>query len=206
MPLSKKESTQKFVTLKDIRDGIAIMEDGSLRIIIMVSTINMGLKSEDERASILMQFQSFLNTIDFSVQIFMQSRELNIKPYIQMLESQYKQKNNELLKIQIGEYIKFINEYSENVNIITKAFFVVVPYYPPVINKKTSFFGGKKEDKESLERSFEEHRTQLEQRVSLVEQGLKRTGLKTAKLEDDEIKELFYNLFNPGEEGLSVLK
>ncbi len=206
MPLSKKESTQKFVPLKDIRDGIAIMEDGSLRIIIMVSTINMGLKSEDERASILMQFQSFLNTIDFSVQIFMQSRELNIKPYIQMLESQYKQKNNELLKIQIGEYIKFINEYSENVNIITKAFFVVVPYYPPVINKKTSFFGGKKEDKESLERSFEEHRTQLEQRVSLVEQGLKRTGLKTAKLEDDEIKELFYNLFNPGEEGLSVLK
>lgn len=212
MPFSKQESTQKFVPIKDVRNSTVTLEDGSLRAILMVSTLNVALKSEDERTAILMQFQNFLNTVDFSVQIFMQSRELDIRPYIQILEKQRQQKDNELLKIQIGEYIDFVKEYSDNVSIMTKAFFVVIPYHPPVINQKnrsslfSSFFGGKKEDEESLKKSFEEHCTQLDQRVSIVEQGLRRTGLRTIRLEDDEVKELFYNLFNPGEDRLNVLK
>lgn len=209
MAFSKQNATQSFIPIKDVQDGIITLEDNSLRVILMVSTLNIALKSEDERAAILMQFQSFLNTIDFSVQIFMQSRELDIRPYIQTLQEQQKKQENELLRIQISEYIEFINDYTENVSIMTKAFFVVVPYHPPVVkSSKMSLFGSSnKDDFESQEEStLKDRSTQLQQRVTIVNQGLRRTGLRTVSLQDEEIKELFYNLFNPGEERTALIR
>ncbi|MGM0482733.1 MAG: TraC family protein [Patescibacteria group bacterium] len=209
MAFSKQNATQSFIPIKDVQEGIITLEDNSLRVILMVSTLNIALKSEDERAAILMQFQSFLNTLDFSVQIFMQSRELDIRPYIQTLQEQHKKQENELLRIQISEYIDFINDYTENVNIMTKAFFVVVPYYPPMVkSKKISPFGfsGKKDAKPVEKESLKDRSTQLQQRVTIVSQGLRRTGLRTVSLQDEEIKELFYNLFNPGEERTALVR
>ncbi len=200
--MAKTESTQKFVTVKEVKDNIAIMDDNSFRGILMVSTINFALKSEDERKGILMQFQDLLNTLDFSLQIYVQSRELNIEPYIELLEGQYKSQENELLKVQTREYINFIKDFTENVNIMTKSFFAVVPYYPSVISSKKggifSVFGGKKSSEEK-EKSFGEYKTQLEQRMLIVDQGLSRVGLRTERLDNEGIKELFHNIFNPGE-------
>ncbi|MGM0629448.1 MAG: TraC family protein [Patescibacteria group bacterium] len=209
MAFSKKNATQNFIPIKDVQEGIITLEDNSLRVILMVSTLNIALKSEDERAAILMQFQSFLNTLDFSIQIFMQSRELDIRPYIQTLQEQHKNQENELLRIQISEYIDFINDYTENVNIMTKAFFVVIPYHPPIVksNKMSSFSFSKKKDSEGVEEeSLKDRSTQLQQRVTIVSQGLRRTGLRTVSLQDEEIKELFYNLFNPGEERTALVR
>ncbi|MFP4022503.1 MAG: TraC family protein [Candidatus Paceibacterota bacterium] len=207
MPLTgKHQATQNFVPIKELQDGVVVLEDGSFRALIMVSTINIALKSEDERAAVLVQFQNFLNTLDFSIQIFMQSRELNINPYLQMLEEQYKKQENELLKVQINEYIDFIKEYTENVNIMTKAFFIVVPYHPPMVGgkkKKKVLGSSKKETKKTS--TVDDYRTQLDQRISVVSQGLRRVGLRTVMLEDEEVKELFYNLFNPGEERVGGL-
>ncbi len=211
MPLTKHTPTQSFVPIKEVRDNVVILEDGSFRSILMVSTINIALKSEDERTAILMQFQSFLNTIDFSIQIFMESRELDIRPYLQLLEEQYKKQENELLRIQITEYIDFIKKYTESVNIMTKAFFVVVPYSPSIVSSKSksgfSVLSKKSEDEKekASEKSFEEYRTQLGQRITVVDQGLRRCGLRTATLQGEEIKELFYNLFNPGEERVDLI-
>ena len=206
---SSGQSTQNFVPVKKVEEGVAVLEDGSLRSIIMVSTINFALKSESERKAILIQFQNLLNTLDFTIQISSQSRELDIRPYIQMLENEYKQQENELLRIQIREYIDFIKEYTENVNIMTKSFFVIVPYYPPVVssskNSFSSFFSSSSQKNTDIDKtSLAEHRTQREQRLSIVEQGLKRTGLRTVRLGDEEIKELLYNTFNPGEERARV--
>lgn len=210
MKITKQKATQSFIPIKEVQDGIITLEDGSLRSILMVSTLNIALKSEDERAAILLQFQSFLNTIDFSVQIFMQSRELDIRPYIQTLRDQHKKQENELLRIQISEYIDFINEYTESVNIMTKAFFVVIPYHPPIMNtgKASSFgfFNSKESNDSAEEESLRDRSTQLEQRVTIVSQGLRRTGLRTVSLEDEEIKELFYNLFNPGDERTALVR
>ncbi len=212
MPSTKHTPTQSFVPIKEIRDNVVILEDGSFRAVLMVSTINIALKSEEERVAILMQFQNFLNAIDFSLQIFMESRELDIRPYLQLLEEQYKVQTNDLLKIQITEYIDFIRKYTENVNIMTKAFFVIVPYSPSVIGAKKSsglsLFSKSSEEEtgSSSKRSFEEYKTQLGQRVTVVEQGLRRCGLRTATLGDEEIRELFYNLFNPGEERVGMIK
>lgn len=198
------KTTQEFVPIKEIRQGIVLLKDDSMRAIVMASSLNFALKSADEQQSIIMQFQNFLNSLDFSVQIFIQSRKLDIRPYIALLEGRLKEQVSDLLKIQTREYIAFIKNFTENSNIMTKTFFVVVPYSPAALTTGgvTDVFSKKKTSAESAEKKiadFEEHRSQLEQRVSVVTQGLVRCGIRTVELGTEEIVELFYKIFNPGD-------
>jgi hypothetical protein len=197
------KATQEFVPIKEVRDGAIILKDDSLRSVILTSSLNFSLKSEDERKAIVLQFQDFLNSLDFTVQISIQSRRLDIRPYIALLEDRYKEQINDLMKIQTREYIEFIKKFTETTNIMTKSFFIVVPYDPALIkiNSSTSFFK-KTSSAEALQKKeagFEENRTQLEQRVSVVEQGLSRCGIRVVRLGTEENIELFYKIFNPGE-------
>lgn len=200
----KAKTTQEFVPIKEIRQGIVILRDDSLRGIVMASSLNFALKSADEQQSIIMQFQNFLNSLDFSIQIFIQSRKLDIRPYIALLEGRQKEQVSDMLKIQTREYIEFIKNFTENSNIMTKTFFVVVPYTPAMVTTGgvASAFGKKKTETENTEKKleeFEEHRSQLEQRVGVVTQGLVRCGIRTVELGTEEIVELFYKIFNPGD-------
>jgi hypothetical protein len=197
-----KNATQEFVPIDDVRDGIVILKDGGMRGMLMASSINFALKSDDERQAILLQFQDFLNSLDFSIQIVAQSRRLDIRPYIALLEGRYKEQTNDLMKIQIEQYMAFIKSFTESTSIMTKNFFIVVPYDAAIISTKSSFmsnFGGKKQSEETKEENFEERKNQLEQRMGVVEQGLSRCGVRVAKLGTDEVVELFYKIFNPGE-------
>ncbi|MDR3570720.1 MAG: hypothetical protein P4L81_00775 [Candidatus Pacebacteria bacterium] len=202
---SNTRSTQDFVPVAEVRDGIIVLKDGSLRAVLLASSINFALKSEDEQTAFIVQFQNFLNSLDFSVQIFVQSRMLDIRPYIATLEAQFKQQLDDLMRIQIREYIEFIKSFTEAANIMTKNFFVVVPYSSvSVSTSKISGilpFGSKKTDQAAANKSFEEQVTQLEQRISIVQQGLVRTGVRTVQLGTEEAIELLYKMFNPGEEG-----
>jgi hypothetical protein len=204
----KAKASQEFVPVNDIKNGIVKLKDGSLRAVLMASSVNFSLKSDDERTAILYQFQDFLNSLDFSVQISIQSRKLDIRPYIALLEETEKKQVNDLMKIQVQEYIGFIKNFTENHNIMTKHFFVIVPYSPATLQGKntvkelTGFFGKNKNDeskKISEQEKFEENRTQLEQRLSIVEQGLVRSGIRVVQLGTEEIVELFYKIFNPGD-------
>ncbi len=199
------KATQEFVPIKEVRDGIVVLKDGSLRGIVLASSLNFSLKSDDERNAIMMQFQDFLNSLDFVVQISIQSRRLDIRPYIALLEDRYKEQMNDLMKIQTREYIEFIKKFTETTNIMTKNFFIVIPYDPAIINIKGgmtgSFFQKKTASEKTAEKEagFEENRTQLEQRVSVVEQGLSRCGIRVVRLGSEEVIELFYKIFNPGD-------
>jgi hypothetical protein len=126
--MATSKATQEFVPIKEIRDGIVTLKDGSLRAVLLASSVNFALKSADEQQAIIMQFQSFLNSLDFSVQICVQSRQLDIRPYIALLEGRYKGEVNDLMKIQIREYIKFVRSFVEQTNIMTKTFFIVIPF------------------------------------------------------------------------------
>lgn len=209
MPEAKQRtvsrSTQDFVPIKEVRDGIVVLKDESLRAVLLASSINFALKSEDEQTAFIVQFQNFLNSLDFSVQIFVQSRALDIRPYVATLESQFKQQLDDLMRIQIREYIEFVKSFTEAANIMTKNFFVVVPYSPAVISKSTGAASlipfGKKKTAAEVNRSFEEQVSQLEQRISIVQQGLVRTGVRTVQLGTEEAIELLYKMFNPGEDG-----
>jgi len=199
-------ATQEFVPLKEVRDGIVLLKDGGMRAILLCSSLNFSLKSSDERNAILMQFQDFLNSLDFSIEIVIQSRKLDIRPYIALLEEREKAQTNSLMKIQVREYIGFIKNFAENTNIMTKHFFIVVPYSPAIINTSESGgiisrlgLGTKKEKTSAADASFEENRSQLEERLLVVEQGLIRAGIRVAQLGTEEVIELFYKAFNPGE-------
>lgn len=192
--------------VQEVRDGIVILKDKSLRAVLLASSINFALKSEDEQTAFIVQFQNFLNSLDFSCQIFIQSRMLDIRPYIASLEVAYKNQLDDLMRIQIREYIQFIKSFTEAANIMTKNFFVVVPYSPPAISLQGGIasklpFGKSNTTSADANRSFEEQVSQLEQRISIVQQGLVRCGVRTVQLGTEEAIELFYKLFNPGEEG-----
>jgi type IV secretory pathway VirB4 component len=198
-------ATQDFVPIKEIRDGVVILKDGSMRSILLASSINFALKSADEQQAILMQFQDFLNSLDFSVQIFIESRRLDIRPYMAFLEQRYKEQTIDLMKLQTREYIEFIKNFTESVSIMTKSFFVVIPYMPPVLTSSSGFNILNRNKSTAASKAldataqFEENRSQLDQRISVAEQGLMRCGIRVIKLGSEEMVELYYKLFNPGE-------
>lgn len=202
--MAKKESgsTQQFVDIEDIRDGVIVLKNGSLRRVLMVAGINFELKSEDEQNIIISTYQNFLNTLNFSVQFVIHSRKLNIDAYLEKLAERKNQENNELLKNQISEYVEFIRSFVEQNAVMAKTFFTVVPYDPIVIptgGKKflEMFKFGKKITSMQTEQTLEQKIQQLDHRTDQVINGLTQIGLRVAPLNNEELIELFYNLYNP---------
>jgi hypothetical protein len=204
---TKAKSSQEFVAVKEIRDGVIILEDNQMRIALMASSLNFALKSAEEQEAIITQYQDFLNSLDFSIQFFIESRHLNIEPYLDSLREAEKKQTNELLKIQGREYIEFVKNFVSLTQIVSKTFYVIIPFSPPVFGGATGifakFFGKKKEKKKNKngfeENNFEEHKSQLIQRADAIIQGLARAGVRAVALNTEELIELFYNLYNPGE-------
>lgn len=195
-------ATQQFVSVKEIKNGTIILKDGSFRGILICSSINFGLKSADEQHAITLGFQNFLNTLDFSIQIVVNSRKMDLRPYLALLAGKDAEQKTDLMKIQLREYIEFVRTFAEQANIMTKSFYVVVSYSPRSSASSAMGFlhrGGGAGDSAAAKVSFEEDRVQLEQRLTLVASGLAGTGVRAVPLGTEEIIELLYRSFNPGE-------
>jgi len=182
-------ATQQFVEVKEIREGVVILKSGGLRMLVGVSSINFALKGADEQTAIITQFQEFLNSLDFSIQIAINSRKLDIEPYLNLLNQIAGQQTNELLKIQTQEYIEFIRTMVQSQNIMSKSFYVVTPYDRPVVSKQMG--------EGDVEASFLKDRNQLLQRANHVMLGLRRVGLKTWLLESQDALNLMAQLYHP---------
>jgi type IV secretory pathway VirB4 component len=128
-------AAQEFVPIKEVRDGVVILKDGGLRMVLMASSINLALKSADEQEAVIAQFQDFLNSLEFTVQFFVESRKLDIRPYVAILEERMSSELDDLMKLQIREYIAFIRDFTDRANIMSKNFFIVVPYDPALITR-----------------------------------------------------------------------
>ena len=197
----KSKASQQFIPIEDIHDGVIILKDKTMRMVLMASSVNFALKSEDEQIGIIMQFQNFLNSLEFTTQIYIQSRRLDIKPYLALLHSRLSANISDLMRIQIQEYIEFIRNFTENSNIMAKTFFIVVPYYP---GANITFTKKTKQKEESVLERFEEGKSQLEQRAHTIRQGLARSGVRVVPLGTEETVELFYKIFNPSDAGRNV--
>jgi len=203
---SQTQATQKFVPVKEIRNGIVILKDGGYRGTLMCSSLNFALKSADEQRAIIDGFQNFLNTLDFSVEIVVHSRKMDIRPYLAVLEEKSGAQRTDLMRLQLREYMEFVKSFTEQANIMTKTFYLVVSYAPgagkEVAGAIGGLFGGKKpvtSAQGGTAGTFEEDRAQLEQRMALVSSGLASTGLRAIPLGTEEVIELLYRSFNPGE-------
>ncbi|TSC71111.1 MAG: hypothetical protein G01um101449_137 [Parcubacteria group bacterium Gr01-1014_49] len=202
MATKPASATQQFVPVKEIRNGTIILKNGGYRGILICSAVNFGLKSADEQHAITLGFQNFLNTLDFSIQIVVNSRKMDLRPYLTLLEEKAPEQKTELMRIQLREYIEFVRSFADQANIMTKSFYIVVPYTSHVSAARAVSFlqrGGGAAKGAAAETSFEEDLAQLEQRLSLVVGGLAGTGVRAVPLGTEEVIELLYRSFNPGE-------
>jgi hypothetical protein len=202
MATSPAGASQQFVPVKEIRSGVVMLKDGGYRAALICSSINFGLKSADEQRAVMLGFQNFLNTLDFSIQIVVNSRKMDLRPYLALLAEKASAQKTELMRIQLREYIEFVRSFTDQANIMTKSFYIVVPYSPRVSAREAVGFlrGGNSETKNAAaSASFEEDRAQLQQRLSLIANGLAGTGVRAVPLGTEEMIELLYRSFNPGE-------
>jgi len=210
-------STQNFIEIKSIEDDIIILKDGSFRQIAIVSGINLDLMSEEEQNSILFLYQRFLNSLDFPIQILIHSRKFNIENYIKNISELEKVEENELLKNQIFEYKEFIKTFIKENDIMNKMFLVVIPFIPANILPQKGFFskifpfGKNKKINEAVASKTNQEKQiyfrQLRQRTDQVISGIQSIGLRAVVLNNEELLELFYNLYNPeavGKEGFKI--
>lgn len=203
--MANSPSTKSIVAVSDIRENVVFLGGGSLRLVIEVSSINFELRSEEEQAAILQGFQRFLNSIDFPIQIVVNSRRYDITKYLETVEAATTNLTNELLKIQAQEYTKYVRELSGLANIMSKKFYVVVPFFVFEVPGKKGFLDSIKNIFKSAEKAvqlsdeqFQTYRNQLLQRAELVYGGLVGLGLRTRILEQEELITLFQQLYNPG--------
>lgn len=194
-------STQKSVPFAEIRDNIVIMKDGTLRAVIMVSSLNFALKSEDEQKGVVQGYVQFLNSVNFELQIVIQSRKLNIEKYLGKLDTLSRQQDNELLRKQTKAYRSFIAKLVEDADIMDKKFFIVVPFSP--FSKKRKNYWARLQEVMSPaslvklgQAKFDKYKTELERRSQLVQSGLKGVGLQTTVLDTQALIELYFNTYN----------
>lgn len=204
MPTTIGPSTQQLVSISEIRDNVVLLKDGSMRAVIEVSAINFELRSEDEQIAITQNFQKFVNSIDFPLHISIISRRLYIDNYLKLAAEAAGEIDNELLRIQASEYMKFIKELSSLTNIMSKKFYIVVPFYVFESPTKTGIMQSIRSTVSPggtmnavSDEKFQIYKNQLMQRAELIFGGLIGMGLKTRVLERDELVQTFYNLYNP---------
>jgi hypothetical protein len=205
------QSTQKYVDVEEVRDGAIVLKDGSLRAVLLVSSINFDLKATEEQDTIVNQYQNFLNSLDFPIQIIVSSRKLNINPYLDYLKKKEMQMTNELLSLQLAEYRNFIKNLTDVSSIMSKFFYVVVPFHP-VENTKSGLMdrlfgvGGSQKAVALRRELFDTYKNQLWQRLDHISAGLGSTGVKVTPLKTEELIELLYNSYNPSTHNNTIIK
>lgn len=199
---SGASSTQKYVDVEEVRDGVIVLKNGALRSILLASSVNFDLKSSEEQDAIISQYQNFLNSLDFPVQFIVHSRRFRIEPYLEKLQTEENRQENELLRFQISEYRNFVKNLTEVSNIMSKFFYIVVPFAPSetesggLMGKLTGIFRPA-EHMNARGAVFETYKSQLFQRVEQVAAAISGTGVRTTMLGTEEIIELLYNTYNP---------
>ena len=194
-------STQDFLEFEEIREGTIILKNRSIRGLLLVSSMNFALKSEDEQDAIIFQFQNFLNSLDFSLQIIIHSRRLNITGYLDRLGTLAAEQTNALLKKQTEEYLKFVESMLAEGSIYSKTFFVIVPFsvleIRKTVDQKRGLLKKPKLVGNLTDEEFERMKTQLWQRMEYLALGLRRMGLHVAPLNSEEIIELLWTWYHP---------
>ncbi len=203
------KSTQSYLRISEIKGDTVIMETGAYVSVVAVSSVNFALKSVDEQNALVQGYMSFLNSLDFEIQVLMQSRKMDIHVYLDQVKKMMERQTNELLRVQTQEYIEFISKLVENASIMRKDFYILVSHFPGMINAKAAgqgilsrLFGGKKtgvaDQAAAKNAKFETEKQQIDRKINTVISGLSGLGLRCQQLKTDEVTELLYNSYNFG--------
>jgi len=196
--------SQKFVEIQDIKNDVVILKNSGLRAVCIASSVNFELKGSEEQEALIGRFQGFINSLDFPLQILVNSRKLNIDPYLENLKELAKTQENELLHAQTTEYIDFIQKFVELTDIMNKSFYVVIPYNPigakeeKFLDKIKLIISPKVTTQKLPPEKFDEYKDQLMQRANHIINGLSQVEVKATLLNNQQLIRLFYEFYNPG--------
>ena len=208
-PKTNPNSTQNMLQLAEVRDGIVIMNDGSFRSVVMVKSINFDLMSPQEQEAVEYSYQGFLNSLYFPIQIFIRSQRVDLQPYITKLEKIRNEHDNMLLAVLMDDYINYIDQLSQQTNIMDKRFYIVIPFFPSTEVQKAltqsktfidglkGLFANKEQHVTINEADLEKAKTELRNRVQAVLAGLMQCGIQGLPLDTQELIELYYDTYNP---------
>jgi len=206
---SNPNSTQNILEIAEIRDGLVIMNDGSFRSVIMVKSINFDLMSTQEQEAVEFAYQGFLNSLYFPIQICIRTQRVDMTPYIEKLDKIRTEHDNMLLAILMDDYISYIEDLSQQTNIMNKTFYIVIPFYNTLNETKsmaqnknfitgvTKMFNNKDQRIVINEGQLEAAKTELRNRVQSVMGGLSQSGIQGLPLDTQELIELYYDTYNP---------
>jgi hypothetical protein len=197
----QKPTTQTQIPIAEVRNGIVILKNGGLRLVMLCSTVNFDLKSEEEQNAIISGYQSFINSLEFPIQLVIQSRNMDLSRYLEKLENLRTKTFNSLLQLQIQEYINFINIVLKKANIMDKKFYIVIPYELPLA-KKQNFLENLRENLRKEQSvinltNLDKYQKELTERARIAASGLSGLGLRAVQLNTQELVELFYSTYNP---------
>jgi hypothetical protein len=209
LPHANPNSTQNMLQIAEIRDGIVIMNDGSFRSVIMVKSINFDLMSKAEQEAVEYNYQNFLNSLYFPIQIFIRSKKVDIAPYLEKLDKIRSEHDNMLLALLMDDYIEYMSALAQQTNIMDKKFYIVMPYFPHVDVQKAitqsknfitglaALFSSKEQHVVINEEDLEKGKTELRNRVQAVLNGLLQCNIQGLPLDTQELIELYYDTYNP---------
>jgi hypothetical protein len=209
VPHTNPNSTQNMLQIAEIRDGIVIMNDGSFRSVVMVKSINFDLMSQAEKEAVEYNYQNFLNSLYFPIQIFIRSQKVDIAPYIEKLDKIRSEHDNMLLALLMDDYIDYMSALAEQTNIMDKKFYIVIPFFPHVDVQKAitqsknfvtglmALFSTKEQHVVINEAELEKAKNELRNRVQAVLNGLQQCNIQGLPLDTQELIELYYDTYNP---------
>ena len=195
-------ATQQYLEIAEIKEDTVVLKDGTMRAVLLCSSINFALKSEEEQEAIIAAYVSFLNALEYPIQILVQSRRLNVDDYLLRLVQAEKEQTNDLLRAQIADYRQFVGELVGLGQIMSKRFYLVVPY-DPLTNSRKGFF---KMLGEALspavairlrEERFQDQRKELLGRVDHIVSNLGSMSVTAVPLDTQSLIELYYTAYNP---------
>lgn len=184
-----KVSSRRQIRIKEVRDGILVLPDNEYRVVVETSSINFELKSDEEQDVLIDSFQNFLNSLPCELQILVRVREVDIDRYLSQIGKSQNAEREKVYKEQIGNYCGFIKNLVAGNKILSRRFYIVIPY--------------KHTDKNH---NFTLVCEQMNPQRDIVVRSLEKLGMKARVLESLELLDLFYSFYNPQQSKTQELK
>ncbi len=185
---TSKISSRRQIQIKEVKDDILVLPNNEYRMVIETSSINFELKSEDEQDVLIDGFQNFLNSLSSSLQILIRVREVDIDSYLERVGKSKEFEKEKFYRNQIDDYKEFIQKLILGNKILSRRFYIVIPYKHVDKNK-----------------DFRLIKEQMHFQRDIISRGLEKLGMKARALDSLQLLDLFYGFYNPFQTKTQVL-
>lgn len=199
-------TTQDLLPIADIVDGLVVYKNGGVSLILESTSLNFGLLSEREQEAVILSYAALLNSFNFPVQIVVRSQKKDISSYMEYLGQAETKIKNEKLRLIMDDYKNFITEAIKKRNVLSKKFYIVIPFTPYELgmakSAKSAITGlSFKSSKGPLPypKSYVIRKAKIAlypKREHLKRQAA-RMNIQLKSLSNEELLSLFYNIYNP---------